>query len=450
MIDWVQGKNWIFDERVKNLWGWVKPDYGFVHVYALAMTLGILVSVIFCLWKFSRRGLNTMELSIAVIILVPIALMGASFFGKLNADGPGKHSGDAHGIQLLYFWKEGMAIHGGIYTSTFVGLIMFALLGKKTKVSLFTYMDAILPNILWGQVIGRWGNFFNHEVMGRPLYIYNGGQGSLKLPQWILNNTLAVYDGSANNPFGWVPGEIYQMNPIFLWESLSLLAVWIFFVLVVPFVIKLLGNKPWKINPDEYSFDLKFSFKKFFAPWSKSDKKTYKQVWDEAFVFNSNESNKVAYLEKIAKINSSNTNIVKKRWQSGKALVEANNPHHYTVIKAGFEGFAFFFGWNLVRFFLEMERPDDHLFIMYNKPLSLTIIGLTALIGLIGMILTQYGIPQLFRKPGYSYEKEYFGISTPTKQNSNRIILNKVKPAKQNKQAAKEQKALEKLKRLEK
>jgi phosphatidylglycerol:prolipoprotein diacylglycerol transferase len=44
-----------------------------------------------------------MELSVAVIVLVPIALMGASFFGKLNADGYGKHADGAHGIQLLYF-----------------------------------------------------------------------------------------------------------------------------------------------------------------------------------------------------------------------------------------------------------------------------------------------------------------------------------------------------------
>ncbi|WP_051418474.1 prolipoprotein diacylglyceryl transferase family protein [Mesoplasma seiffertii] len=447
MVDWIQGNNWNVDET-KHLWGWVKPDYGFIHVYALAMTLGILVSVIFCLWKFSRRGLNTMELSIAVIVLVPIALMGASYFGKLNAEGYGQHAGGAHGIQLLYFWEAGMAIHGGIYTSTFVGLIMFAFLGKKTKVSLFTYMDAILPNILWGQVIGRWGNFFNHEVMGRPLY--KVGEGSLHLPQWILNNTQAVYRGSADNPFGWIPGQTYQMNPIFLWESLALLGVWILFVLVLPFVVKMLGNKPWKVNPDKYAFDLKFSFKKFFMPWVKSDQKSHKQVWDDAFVFNTSDSNKEAYLAQISKIQDGPGNRFKKRWQSGKALVEANNPHHYKVIKAGFEGFAFFFGWNLVRFCLEMERPDDHLFIMYNKPLSLTVIGLTALAGLIGMILTQYGIPQLFRKPGYLYEKDYFGIVTPTKAVSNALPPTKVKPAKQSKQTAKEQKALEKLKRLEK
>jgi phosphatidylglycerol:prolipoprotein diacylglycerol transferase len=97
-----------------------------------------------------------------------------------------------------------------------------------------------------------------------------------------------------------------------------------------------------------------------------------------------------------------------------------------------------------------MERPDDHLFIMYNKPLSLAVIGLTAFAGLVGMILTQYGIPQLFRKPGYLYEKDYFIAGTPTQISLKNSSSTNAPVAKQNKQLEKERKAAEKLKRLEK
>ncbi|MBY7704203.1 hypothetical protein JIY74_28570 [Vibrio harveyi] len=46
-------------------------------------------------------------------------------------------------------------MHGGVFAGTFVGIIFFYIVGRRTKTSLLVYGDAIIPNILLGQVVGR-------------------------------------------------------------------------------------------------------------------------------------------------------------------------------------------------------------------------------------------------------------------------------------------------------
>ena len=262
---------------------------------------------------------------------------------------------------------------------------------------------------------------------------------------------MAIYTGDGSDGLGYVDGDVVQMSPIFLIESLSLLLVWLVVTFIIPNIGKWFGPKPWKKYPNQYKVSWAWTFKHFFMPWKKdATRKTSKQVWDEAFVRNVDEQAKLDFELKYAAIQKSNANQIKKRWQIGQALVKANNPHSYWITKVGCEASAYFLGWNLVRFLLEMSRPDDHLFVMYNKTLSLSLIGLSAFIGLLGMILTQISIPEFFRKPGWMYEKDYFEFDGWIAKK--RISL-KIKPlnlgrnSKNGKQEIKEVKASNKLKK---
>lgn len=467
MIDWKQGGNW---EMVGT--PGVRPDYGSFHVYAFMMTMGMIAVVLYSLYKFKKRGIPFGGLAWGVIFVIPLSLFGASFFGKLNADGPGVNAGNVGFWGLFAFWKAGMAIHGGIYVGLIVGLIVFSLVGRKARVSVWAYFDAIVPNTLLGQVIGRWGNFFNHEVVGPPLkavgtlgngkwldygfYDFNtlnvnGYHGPF---DWLWKNTMAVYTGPSGvkvNGIELQTNSVYQMSPIFLIESLSLLLVWLLITFVIPNIGKWFGPKPWKKYPREYQVSWGWTFKHFFMPWTQDiTRKTYKQVWDDAFVHAVDEKAKAHFAIKYKTIQDADTNWLKKRWQTGVALNKANNPDRYWVTKAGCEGNAYFFGWNFVRFFLEMSRPDDHLFIMYNKTLSLWIIGLSAFIGLVGMILTQITFPELFRSPGWMYEKDYFEFEDWKVKKTYWTLPNFKKPKiNDQKQNLKEQKAIARLKKLE-
>ncbi|ATZ16656.1 phosphatidylglycerol:prolipoprotein diacylglycerol transferase [Entomoplasma freundtii] len=441
MINWKEGDNWTFTGTPG-----IHGDYGGFHVYAFTMTLGMILAILYSFYKFRKRDLSFDSLIWGVLFIVPVSLFGASVFGKLNANGPGENAGGVGFWGLFAFWEAGMSIHGGVYAGLIMGLVVFGIIGRKTKVSLWTYMDAIIPNILLGQVVGRWGNFFNHELVGAPIRLL-GHTNSFGKNQWgfIDFNSLGIPDPWANSPLGWIwkntsavydgpetwingihlePGAVCQMLPIFLIESLALLAVWLLVTFLIPNIGKWFGPKPWKVEPTKYQ-----------KSWRTSS------IWAKAFI---NDVDSLAVNN--YQVYKNNNYEDDGRWERGRHLINANNPHGYWITKAGCEASAYFFGWNLVRFVLELSRPDDHLFIMYDKPLSLALIGVSAFIGLIGMVLTQIVIPQLTRREGWVYEKPYFVTNmNEGGHESDQLKATKVIQPKSNKA----QKALEKMQKRE-
>ena len=105
-------------------------------------------------------------------------------------------------IEILEIWNGGLAIHGGMIG----GLIFVRYYTHKHGMSLYRILDLIIPALLLGQIVGRWGNFFNQEAYG-PIVTAN----SLSyLPSFIKDNMLI--NGS------------YRM-PLFLYESILNLIV---------------------------------------------------------------------------------------------------------------------------------------------------------------------------------------------------------------------------------
>ncbi len=68
----------------------------------------------------------------------------------------------SHPLEILKIWEGGLAIHGGL----FGGALFAYFYCKKKNVSFFRLADAVVPNILLAQAMGRWGNFANQECHG--------------------------------------------------------------------------------------------------------------------------------------------------------------------------------------------------------------------------------------------------------------------------------------------
>ena len=104
--------------------------------------------------------------------------------------------------EIPAIWHGGLAIHGGIIGGTLT-IIIYSLKHKKNKNDIIRYLDICAIGILIGQIIGRWGNFFNQEA--------HGGETtreflqSIHLPNFIIN--------------GMNIGGLYY-HPTFLYESL--------------------------------------------------------------------------------------------------------------------------------------------------------------------------------------------------------------------------------------
>lgn len=116
--------------------------------------------------------------------------------------------------------KEIIDIRGGgiaIYGAVIGGAIALLIFSKVKKLKFFKMADTIIPGLLIGQIIGRWGNFFNREAFG-------GFTDNLLAMQLPLKDVAA--DTVNSSMMVMVDGVQYvQVHPTFLYESVLNLIV---------------------------------------------------------------------------------------------------------------------------------------------------------------------------------------------------------------------------------
>ena len=86
-------------------------------------------------------------------------------------------------LEIFQIWKGGLAIHGALL----FGAITIIIYCKKYEVRVGKILDIIVPALLLGQAIGRWGNFFNSEAYG-SIVSYQQLVNMKIIPQFIIDN----------------------------------------------------------------------------------------------------------------------------------------------------------------------------------------------------------------------------------------------------------------------
>ncbi len=172
-----------------------------IRGYALAIILGIVVAVWIGERRWVARGGRPGDVSDLAIWAVPFGIVGARLYHVATDHslyfGEGRSPWSA-----LYVWQGGLGIWGGIAA----GVLGVAIGARLKGIRLLPMVDAIAPGVLVAQAIGRWGNWFNQELFGKPT----------DLP-WALS----VSDSAAIDA-GYPPGTTF--HPTFLYESLWALA----------------------------------------------------------------------------------------------------------------------------------------------------------------------------------------------------------------------------------
>lgn len=390
----------------------IKSEYGggWLKMYPFFITIGMILAVLASYFKISKRKLAFEPFMLSAVVIITASLFGASFLGKLDFDPEKPAMNFVEFWHLFAFWQGGMSIHGGVLFGCVAGIIFYYFARKKDRVSIWVYGDCIIPNILLGQAVGRWGNFFNHEILGSRV-----SRSSLNwLPDWIADNSFKVLGGpksitAETNALG----EIIYHQPIFLYESFFLLLAWIIITLVLPNLGKWIGPKPWKKDPQQYPFSLKYSFIRCFNwKYRLENKITWTEAWNQAYynVDLTDEQQK-----QVSAVNVDNSKYQKvglKRFQldikRSKLLYQFHNKDKYWITRVGVQMGAYFFFWNIIRFTMETQREEDsELFIINNRPADYTLILLTAFIGLAIAIISQFIATRYFRKNKWLFEKEY-------------------------------------------
>ena len=85
--------------------------------------------------------------------------------------------------EIYKIWHGGLAIHGAIIG----GAITMYVYSKKYKALPGRIMDMVVPSLLLGQAIGRWGNFFNSEAYG-GIVAYQNLIDLKIVPSFIIDN----------------------------------------------------------------------------------------------------------------------------------------------------------------------------------------------------------------------------------------------------------------------
>jgi phosphatidylglycerol:prolipoprotein diacylglycerol transferase len=99
--------------------------------------------------------------------------------------------------QVLAIWQGGIAIHGALLGGG-LAVLLFARNQGLSWRQLGSVTDCLMPAVILGQALGRWGNFFNNEAYGRVIQAGQGWLVQLRLPTGDLVHPTFLYESLWN------------------------------------------------------------------------------------------------------------------------------------------------------------------------------------------------------------------------------------------------------------
>ena len=182
--------------------------FGFeIAFYGIAIGIGVIAGILMAEYEAKRTGQNPDHYYELASFAVILSVIGARIYYVIFAWDQYKND-----IWSIFNIRQGgLAIYGGVITAILCMLVY----SKIKKLSFGQILDTVGPGLLIGQIIGRWGNFFNREAFGE----YTDNLLAMRLPldavrksdvTELMREHLEVIDGI----------EYIQVHPTFLYEGL--------------------------------------------------------------------------------------------------------------------------------------------------------------------------------------------------------------------------------------
>ena len=176
-----------------------------LHLYGLILAIAVLVAARVSEKRWVDRGHSAKEFADLVIWIIIGGVVGARAY-HVASD---YQLFTGHWIDALKIWQGGLSIWGAVIG----GAVVVVLLARKRKLDLGDLVDSIAPGLVLAQAIGRWGNWANQELFGKP-----------------SNLPWAVEIDSAHRPAEYANTATF--HPTFLYESLWCLGVFVALLLI--------------------------------------------------------------------------------------------------------------------------------------------------------------------------------------------------------------------------
>ena len=193
-----------------------------IYWYAVFIVLGIAAAYFLAVWYAKRTRQKVDTYTDLLLLGVPMAFVGLrAYYLIFNWDA---YRGQPILRAIFDIRGGGLAIYGGIIGALLAGVIMGFV--KKTKFTVLA--DTCAPSLLLGQVIGRFGNFFNREAFG-------GYTNSLFAMRIRLDQARGIIPADLRETAVTAHGVQYlQVHPTFLYEAFFNLLLMIVLIIYRP------------------------------------------------------------------------------------------------------------------------------------------------------------------------------------------------------------------------
>ena len=190
--------------------------FGFsIAFYGIIIGIGMLLGITLAARDAERRGIGEDTVYDFALLGIVCGVIGARlyyvFFRWDNYRG--------NLLEILNLRAGGLAIYGGVIG----GILSLMVYCRRKKQNFLNLADSLILGVLVGQILGRWGNFFNAEAFGR----YTDSLFAMQLRRDIVNPIMI--NSALLQHLVRVNGVDYiQVHPTFLYESVWNLCLLLF------------------------------------------------------------------------------------------------------------------------------------------------------------------------------------------------------------------------------
>lgn len=131
-----------------------------LRAYGLMIALGVLAAAWLFARRFTRRG-HSPELASSITVWAVVAGLIGSRVYHVITDWKTYQGNWGEAWQI---WEGGLGIPGAVIAAAAVMWVY----ARQKNIPLSDIADSVAPALPLGQAIGRWGNWFNQELYGRP------------------------------------------------------------------------------------------------------------------------------------------------------------------------------------------------------------------------------------------------------------------------------------------
>ena len=154
-----------------------------IYWYGILIMLGVILAVVYASARSRQFGIRQDDLYDAVLFAVPLGIVCARIYYVIFEWEQYKDNLS----EIFATWHGGLAIYGGIIG----GIIVIVVLCKVKKIYVMDMLDLFASAVPIGQILGRWGNFFNCEAYG----------SSTTVPwRMVIGKTLEEAGATGNHP----------------------------------------------------------------------------------------------------------------------------------------------------------------------------------------------------------------------------------------------------------